>query len=239
MLLKRALTFVLAFAMVCGLLAGLPGSTGIYSGKTRDNIMWTLNANTSVLTFTCTRARAMWGNDAPWRAHIESITSVVISDWITTIGDRTFLGASNLRNVDMPRVTTIGERAFQGVTSLTSVYMPNVTRIGSRAFLGASSLRSVYMPNVTRIGNQAFEGASNLRNVDIPASITYIGWGAFRGTSSFTSATIHSREAIFGVGGLYYVFQDTHPDFVIHGFTGSTAEAYAISNGHNFVPSDD
>ena len=167
--------------------------TEVHSGEAGDNITWTLDTSTGVLTLSGTGAMWdwawIWSSDVPWVAYVRSITSVVIADGITCIGDGAFLWAS----------------------SLSSIYMPSVTRVGDGAFAGAISLASIYMPSVTHIGD-----------------------GAFVGASSLASATIHSRDATFGV----YVFYDTHQDFTIHAFLGSTAHDYAIRNGHNFVPLD-
>ena len=166
---------------------------------------------------------------------------------VTYIGEWAFWGATSLTSIYMPRATHIGESAFRGTSSLTNVYMPRVTYIGGGAFavsedyddywIASSSLTSVYMPSVTHIGDAAFAGATSLTSVDIPASVTYIGRGAFWGASSLTSVTIRSRDATFG----QYIFGDTyyaiaHPDLTIFAFAGSTAEAYARDNGHNFVP---
>ena len=192
------------------------GMTEVHSGEAGDNITWTLDTGTGVLTLSGTGAMWdwawIWYSGAPWQAHMRSITGVVISNGITHIGEGAFVQAHNLASVDIPfSITHIRDGAFAGATSLSSMYMPGVTHIGEGAFVGTTSLTSVYMP-----------------------SVTYIGIAAFAHATSLTSATIRSRDAGFGDD----IFYDTHPDFTMHAFTGSTAHNYAINNGHRFVPLD-
>ena len=286
----------------------------IHRGDAGNNIIWMLDTSTGMLTLSGAGSMWDWGREnlAPWDAHMLSITKVVISEGITTIGNNAFAEATGLTSVDMPNITTIGDSAFREASSLTSIDMPSVTIIGDFAFWGASSLASVDMPNVTTIGDSAFREASSLASIDIPASVTYIGggafieatslteirvapgnvrysdiggvlfndtatrlhtypagrdaahyatpnsvttigWGAFSGanrllsvdmpnvtyirTQAFSgvrnlaSATIRLRDVTFGNN----VFEETHPNFTIHGFRGSTAHTYARDNGHNFV----
>ena len=228
---KRGAAWIFALVMVFGLFAGLPGvnlavaarihmSARIHTGEAGDNITWRLDTRTGVLTLEGTGEMWDWEQrGAPWVAHMESITSIVIADGITTIGDRAFSVASNLTSVDMSSVITIGYRAFSWATSLTSIDMPNATIIGEGAFWAATSLTSIDipsatiigegafwmatslasidMPNVEIIGDFAFADARSLTSVYIPAGVTYIGWGAFAVASSLTEIRV-------APGNMYY-----------------------------------
>jgi hypothetical protein len=102
------------------------------------------------------------GDDAIGVFHNKGLTSVIIPNSVTTIGDRAFRGNSDLRSV------TIGN---------------SVTRIGDFVFFGAN-LNSVTIPNsVTTIGQSAFSGL-NMSSVIIGTGVTAIGANAFASNPS-------------------------------------------------------
>ena len=134
------------------------------------------------------------------------LTSVTIPDSVTNIGDYAFSGCTGLTSVTIPNsVTSIGRSAFSGCTGLTSVTIPDsVTSIGDSTFYGCSSLTSVTIPNgVTSIGDSTFYGCSSLKSAAIPDSATSIGNSAFYGCSSLTSVTIPDSVTSIGESAFY------------------------------------
>ena len=122
-----------------------------------------------------------------------SLTSLVIPDSVTNIGDYAFSGCRSLTDIVIPdSVTRIGDGAFRGCKSLTDIVIPDsVTSIGGYAFGCCESLTDIVIPNsVTSIGDNAFWYCKSLSSVVIPAGVTSIGARAFCECSSLISIVI-------------------------------------------------
>ena len=130
-----------------------------------------------------------------------SLTSIVISNSVVSIGDNAFKGCNSLSNVVIPNsVTTIEAGAFWDCSSLTSIVIPNsVVSIGGSAFSGCSSLTSTLIPNsVVSIGDSAFEDCRFLLIIDIPDSVTSIGNSAFSGCNNLSYKLKQELISCFG-----------------------------------------
>ncbi len=139
------------------------------SGSCGENVTWTYIEADHTLTIKGSGAMSDydWGT-TPWYDYREQITTVMIDDGVTSIGDKAFSDCSGLTSVTIGNsLTSIGEYAFQGCSGLTSVTIPNsVTSIGRYAFSYCSGLTSVTIPNsVTSIGDNPFDGCSGLTSV--------------------------------------------------------------------------
>jgi len=128
-----------------------------------------------------------------------SLTSIEISNSVTTIGDKMFFRCPSLTSIVIPNsVTTIGKEVFYCCTSLTSIVIPNsVTTIGDKMFYSCTSLTSIEIPNsVTTIGDEVFCNCTSLTSIVIPNSVTTIGALVFHNCTSLTSIVIPNLRAI-------------------------------------------
>ncbi len=144
--------------------------TTLGSGSCGNNVTWELTSD-GTLTISGTGAMSNWNPDtAPWYSLYENITSVVITEGVTSVGNSAFIDCTNLASVSMPEsLTTIGYYAFDKCVSLTEVTIPsNVTSIGFDAFNGCTGLTEIFIPaNVTSIGNWCFGGCSSLTGISV------------------------------------------------------------------------
>ena len=112
----------------------------IASGKCGNNAYWSLD---EIGNLNITGSGAMYNfsdeNRAPWEEYGESITNVIISPGITTIGAHAFADCVFLSHVSIPEgVTEIGAYAFWGAMYMADVTIPSsVSIIGEYAFVNA------------------------------------------------------------------------------------------------------
>ena len=134
----------------------------------------------------------------PWLPYRTQITSVTISDSVTSIGKYAFDSCSRLTSVTIPNsVTSIGGAAFCYCSGLTSVTIPDsVTSIRSAAFRYCRGLTSVTIgDSVTNIENYAFGNCTSLTSVRIPNSVINIGANAFQNCDSLTDVFYGGSES--------------------------------------------
>lgn len=132
-----------------------------------------------------------------------TVTSVIIPNGVTKIGDYAFIHCIRMTSITIPNsVTHIGLAAFNGCEELLGVTIPDsVTSLGAVAFSSCPKLSSVTIPNsVTSIGQNTFSGCSALTGVTIPSSVTSIGDSAFHFCTGLTSVTIPDSVTSIGTG---------------------------------------
>lgn len=155
------------------------------------------------------------------------ITSIVIPDRFTEIGDYAFLNCTQLKNITLSKnLTDIGTRAF-AYTALTQVDLPDgLETLGDSAFYDCNELTSVTMTDsvqvmekgvfsdcdnlrsvvlsdyITEIGHQTFSLCKKLESVNIPASLKTIGNDAFQYCESLRSVTL--PEGVERIGSLAF-----------------------------------
>ena len=159
------------------------------SGTCGENVNWTLDGD-GTLFITGTGAmynyKNSWGERAPWyEDYTDYITSVVISDGVTTVGDWAFYTCRKLSSVSLPdSLKSIGVRAFGETASLTSIELPsNLETIGDLAFC-VSMIRSITIPDsVTTIGDNAFLSAYKMTSVNLGNGVETLGYGVFSSTA--------------------------------------------------------
>ena len=152
-------------------------------------------------------------------ANCIGLTSVVIPNSVTSIGDGVFSDCTGLTSVTIPNsVTSIGGWAFFGCTCLTSITIPGgVTSIGKYAFYCCVNLTSITIPDsVTSIDDAAFAGCTGLTSVTIPDSVTGIEQAAFSGCTRLTSIQYNGTKKQWETIFKWYNWSSNTGDFVVH-----------------------
>ena len=168
--------------------SGYCGDPSVNDGK---NVVWTLTSG-GVLTISGTGAMKNYGdsNEVPWYSYsnIGSITSVVIENGVTAIGEFALSACKNLASVSIPAsVTSIGDDAFYG-SGTSAAALTVIIAEGS---------------TLTTIGTAAFYGCTKLTSFSIPASVKSIGENTFIGCDDHATITLHSNPSI-----IYPAFPD-------------------------------
>ena len=148
-----------------------------------------------------------------------NLTSIIIPDSITSIGDFAFENCSGLTSITIPdSVTSIGDHAFYNCSSLTSITVSENNKYFSSLNgvlfnkdktelitypIGNERTEYTIPDSVTSIGNFIFYNCSSLTSITIPDSVTSIGNFAFYNCSSLTSITIPDSVASIGNSAFY------------------------------------
>ena len=173
---KKIISLLLSLAMLLTITSGLnlTAYAAVKTGNCGDNVTYSLNTSTGVLTISGTGKMTDYSvyDHGPFYDNA-SIKSVVIESGVTSIGDEAFVACSNLTSVTIPNsVTSIGDEAFVACSNLTSVTIPNsVISIGNYEFNSCTSLTSITIPNsVTSIGDVPFCNCTRLTSIDVEES---------------------------------------------------------------------
>jgi uncharacterized repeat protein (TIGR02543 family) len=178
-------------------------------GASGKNLTWKLDTAKGTLTISGSGKMADYATTAPpWDKYWNSITHVVISKGVTSIGHSAFFDCWYMTSVSLPSgLISIGEDAFALCDSLTSVTIPaSVTSIGEGAFDFCASLASIAVNssnthytsdsygvlfNKKKTHLIRFPEKSSKKSYTIPSTVTSIKRNAFL-NSPLTSVTIPS-----------------------------------------------
>ncbi len=253
---KRILGIILALAMAATMIVGISltaSAEGETSGSLATNVSWSFDTETGVLTISGSGAMPYQSDGSqPYSQYKSQITSVVISEGITSVGGNAFHNFTKITDVSLPStLKSIGTSAFKR-TYFRSITIPNgVTTIESSAFRD-SSITSIVLPaSVTKIQGSAFQNAYRLKTVEAFGDLTEVGGYAFYECGVLESVTFHGNVATFGNNvfkrassskplTLYY-WGTTQPEYgtnlfqtsgssreVSHAYTHSTFLGYGI-----------
>lgn len=138
----------------------------------------------------------------------------------------------NIRHVEFPQGVENLANAMAGTDSIESVFIPKTVQCLYEAFADCENLKEVVLENgLSKIDKYAFYHCTNLRELVIPESVVEIEPRAV-GIMEIREYTDVDKMAYRMKG------EQTIPEFVIKGVSGSVAEKYALENGIPFIELD-
>ena len=139
-----------------------------------------------------------------WCEYNQQITTIILDDGITVIGNSNFYGLFNAKSIHLPAalqeirdkafstsglgeglifpdtLTTIGNRAFEYYKGTTLSLPASCKSVGERAFAFAPNLRTAELPGVTTFGEYVFDQCKVLERVTLSSKLKQIPIGLFK-----------------------------------------------------------
>ena len=183
---KKLISVLLSIVLLCALLPQLApqASAAAMSGTCGENLRWSFDETTGVLTITGSGAMDDYSYETkiPWISLRYRITGIRLPEGLTNIGEMAFSNCARFTELTIPgSVTRIGKHAFTSAQALTKLTLPDGLReIGEYAFFDCVSLKDVTIPDgVESIEAAAFSQCGSLEQILLPASLTRLDNAVF------------------------------------------------------------
>ncbi len=219
------------------------------SGLTEINLPISLSSTGETIFYGCTDLKEATINceTVPPRVFAEcsSLTTVILTETVTSIGESAFEGCVSLSTVSgTDALTSVGPYAFDGCTALVNTeFAQTVNEFGYYCFKGCTGLDSfIFNDTVTVVPEGMFYGCTSLSEITLGDSIEKIGNYAFVDCRNLTSILISYKIRHIGLNALGYSYTENGyvpmagVELEIKGFTPSIAKLYAEEHNITFVP---
>ena len=156
-----------------------------YAGLTEDALTWDYNSSTGTIVISGEGPMRDYLDEAPaWDQYAAEAKSVVIGDEVTSVGAGAFLWFSELQEVELGEsVAFIGDAAFSNCSCLRTVNFPEKLKYAGAGAFNNDLLHSdqgfVFPEGMLYLAEDSFRSAFKESYVSIPASLVWIGKGAF------------------------------------------------------------
>lgn len=144
----------------------------------------------------------------------------------------TFYGNANIEYISIPgTVNSIDMLAFYNCTSLKEVTINEGIEIINMSSFCNCAFESITFPkSLKTLNTMAVRNCTALKDIYINSDVE-IKSGAFGSSINIENIYCYSSNINFNTDA----FKTTNTTFTIHGYAGSTAEAFANTKGYNFV----
>ncbi len=225
---KKVLSLLLSALLIITIipLSSITASAATYSGTCGDNLTWEFDDSTGTLTISGTgemydyeRLGSTDYTNAPWDEYRESISSLVISEGITSVGERAFYSHEyKFDTVYLPESLTQFNGDYNFMGHITDLYIPNIDswynidfgisnnplRSTENFYANNQLITAIEVPNdVTKISAWLFKGYEKLEKVILHNGVTEIDVAAFEYCTSLTDIVISDGLKIIGMSAFY------------------------------------
>lgn len=151
---KRYLTYLMMFCLLLTMLPIGALATEVETteaavitrepGQCGDDLTWSYSGGTLTISGSGEMDHYPDG-DAPWLEYKDSITSLVFTGNVTSVGECAFMDYDSLKEVDFgSAMHTIGRRAFKSCDGLTTFTLPaSFRKFEEECFMGCTWLREI------------------------------------------------------------------------------------------------
>ena len=154
-IMQRIILIILALVMLLSIVAPVVMATeaetteAVVRGEFEcgDDLIWSYADGT--LTISGTGEMDDYEEDAPWAAHKDEITKVVL-EGVTYVGTRAFNDYDAIEEVDFgTALKELGAQAFRSCEGLTEIAMPKTFKVfGEESFNSCSNLKEIHCSGV-------------------------------------------------------------------------------------------
>lgn len=121
------------------------------------------------------------------------ITSIILPNSITALGNICFRFCHNLTSVKLPdNITSLGDETFMTCSKLSVIELPKkLISLGQYCFMNCNITKLTLPNSITTIGQGCFYSCSNLETVTLPQNITNLPASCFKDCKKLSGIILH------------------------------------------------
>ena len=236
-MMKHCTRFFLPLLLLCLSLVAfaLGAGAAVETGSCGDNLTYALDTETGVLTISGNGAMTDFyeATPAPWSSYAASVRTVVLEEGVTTLGNLALVG-TNLERLTLPTtLTEIGTGNLPWESPLWKSMPDGEVCVDGwlMGYKGTKPKNLCLSEGIVGMTDGVF-ALGSVETAVLPSSLMYVGKDSFFLCDALTDVTILNPDCIFkgDMNRIPFPLSTT-----LHGYAGSTAEAYASMYGNPFV----
>ncbi len=227
---KKPLSLVLTFALIFSVFSIMPLSVSAVIGNffTVDGLTYTV---TDEVYGSYTVGVTGFDNSTNDVVIPEKVINKGVEYSVTSISNTAFQGNTDILSLSIPgTVKTTTPDCFTDCSSLQNITLnEGIEDIVAGTFSGTAVKEIRFPKSLITIRKFAFSGCPNLKEAYFNSDVNIL-------SSVFYDSTLIENIYCYGKNITFNstAFKNTNTTFILHGYAGSTAEAFANKKGYNF-----